>query len=267
MGFFEAIILGIVQGLTEFLPVSSSGHLELANAILGIEQTESLAFVVAVHGATVLSTIVVFWSDIVAIVKDIFRFEMNEGTRCAINIAISMVPILIVGVFFKDSVESLFVADVRFVGAMLIFTSMLLALSYYVPKKDKPITPLRALIIGIMQSVAVIPGISRSGATISTGLVLGVDPKRMARFSFLMVLVPILGANLLDAISGLTEADAAVGMATNAWVIIVGAIAAFITGVAACRWMVGIVRRGKLIWFAVYCFVVGSAAVIYSSLM
>lgn len=266
MSTIEAIILGIIQGLSEFLPVSSSGHLEIANAMIGVETNESLAFVVAVHGATVLSTIVVFWRDIVDIVRDVLRFEMNEGTKMVINIAISMIPILVVGVFFKDQVEALFVGNVGFVGAMLVFTAALLALSYYVPKGRKEITPLRAAIIGLMQAMAVIPGISRSGATISTGLVLGVDPKNMARFSFLMVLVPILGANFLDIMSGYSDGAMAEG-GLNTSAIIVGAVAAFLTGVAACKAMVNIVRKGKLIWFAVYCLVVGVAAIVYSSLI
>lgn len=269
MGILEAIILGIIQGLSEFLPISSSGHLEIANALIGVEETDSLPFVVAVHGATVLSTIVVFWKDIVDIVRDVLRFKMNEGTRFAINIAISMIPILVVGVFFKDQVEALFSGNIGFVGAMLIFTAALLALSYYVPKRHGEITPLKAFVIGIMQAVAVMPGVSRSGATISTGLVMGVDPKHMARFSFLMVLAPILGANLLDIMSAISDggSSASTAQGIGAMPIIVGAIAAFITGVAACRFMVNIVRKGKLIWFAVYCFVVGAAAIIYSSLI
>ncbi len=268
MGVLEAIVLGIIQGLSEFLPISSSGHLEIANALIGVEQVDSLPFVVAVHGATVLSTIVVFWRDIVDIVRDVFKFRMNEGTRFAINIAISMIPILVVGVFFKDQVEALFTGNVGFVGAMLILTSALLALSYYMPKKNKEITPVKAFIIGVMQALAVMPGVSRSGATISTGLVLGVDPKHMARFSFLMVLAPILGANLLDILSGMGGDASELGsQAIGAMPIIVGAIAAFVTGVVACRFMVNIVKKGKLIWFAVYCFVVGISAIIYSSLI
>ncbi|MFI3265660.1 MAG: undecaprenyl-diphosphate phosphatase [Rikenellaceae bacterium] len=268
MGLLEAIILGIIQGLSEFLPISSSGHLEIANALIGeVGDTSNLAFVVAVHGATVLSTIVVFWRDIVDIFKDLLRFEMNEGTRFAINIAVSMIPVLVVGMFFKEQVEGLFGGSVGFVGCMLVFTSVLLALSYYLPKKEGEITPLKAIIIGIMQAVAVIPGVSRSGATISTGLILGVDPKKMARFSFLMVLVPILGANFMDIVSSYTSEPDVAGTSVSAMPIIVGAIAAFITGVVACRYMVNIVRKGKLIWFAVYCFVAGVAAIIYSSLI
>ena len=262
MSWLEAIILGVIQGLTEFLPVSSSGHLEIVNALFGLHGEENVEFVVAVHGATVLSTIVVFWREILSILKDVLRWEMNDGTRFVINVAVSMVPIFVVGVMFREQVEGLFVGDMRFVGAMLMITACLLALSYYLPRGDKEMNPWRAFVVGVMQAVAVIPGISRSGATISSGLILGVKADQMAKFSFLMVLVPILGANLLDAVSYFGAVE--VGQSSSLGVVGIGALSAFVSGVLACRWMVGIVRRGKLIWFALYCLVVGVGVVIYS---
>ena len=260
MELWEAIVLGIIQGLTEFLPVSSSGHLELANALFGIRESDNLMFAVAVHGATVLSTIVVLWREIVAIFRGVFRFRMNDQTRLAVNILISLIPIMIVGLFFKERVEALFTANLTLVGSMLLVTALLLALSQYMPRRNRPITPLTALMMGVAQSVAVLPGLSRSGSTISTGLMMGAKPEEVAKFSFLMVLIPILGMNFLDLVGGKFTASDSIPGGT----VLAGAIAAFVTGTIACKWMVGIVKRGKLIWFALYCLIVGLSALIYS---
>lgn len=258
MDLLQALILGIIQGLTEFLPVSSSGHLEIGKALLGVDVEESLSFSVAVHGATVLSTILVFWKDIVALIKGLFKFEWNWETKYITLIVVSMIPVGIVGVFFKDSVETLFSGRILLVGLMLLVTALLLTLSMVVKhKQEKEITFWDALIMGIAQAIAVIPGISRSGATIATGLMLGNKRPEVARFSFLMVLIPILGANFLDLVTGSFSSDAGVGVMP----IIVGFIAAFVVGVFACKAMIKLVSQNRLIWFAVYCAVVAVVAI------
>jgi len=262
MELWEAIVLGAIQGLTEFLPVSSSGHLELANALFGIEESNNLAFTVAVHGATVLSTIVVFWHEIVKIIAGVFKFQMNPETKFFINIIISLLPVMFVGLLFKEQIEALFTSNTLLVGAMLLVTAALLLISHYAPRRDKPVTVRTALLMGVAQAVAVIPGLSRSGATISTGLIAGSKPEEVTKFSFLMVLIPVIGMNFLDIFSGSFTAADGIGT-TN---IAAGAITAFIFGAAACKWMVNIVKRGKLTWFAVYCIIVGAGAIIYSLL-
>lgn len=254
MDLLQALILGIIQGLTEFLPVSSSGHLEIGKVLLGVDVEESLSFSIAVHGATVFSTILVFRKDIVILLKGLFRFQWNEETRFIAMILLSMIPVGLVGVFFKDSVESLFTGNLLLVGSMLLITATLLALSMAIKhKREKEIGFFDALIIGVAQAFAVLPGISRAGATIATGLMLGKKRPEVARFSFLMVLLPILGANLLDIVKGDFSSEAGVGIAA----IVVGFIAAFVVGFIACRWMVSLIKQGKLIWFAIYCSVVG----------
>lgn len=260
MELWEAIVLGIIQGLTEFLPVSSSGHLELANALFGIRESNNLAFTVAVHGATVLSTIVVFWGEIVRILKGVFQFRMNNEMRFFINILVSLIPVMIVGLFFKDKVETLFTSNLLLVGSMLLVTALLLTLSQYLPKKSRPLNIRTAFMMGVAQAVAVLPGLSRSGSTISTGLIMGAKPEEVTKFSFLMVLIPIIGMNFLDIISGSFASDDGVGAANIA----AGAISAFVFGTLACKWMIGLVKRGKLIWFALYCAIVGLGAVLYS---
>ena len=260
MDWIEALILGIIQGLTEFLPVSSSGHLEIGKAILGIEATDSLMFTVVVHGATVLSTIVVFRNEIWDLIRGFFRFQMNEETHYIFKIAVSMIPVGIVGLFFKDEVEALFTGNLLLVGLMLILTAALLAFTYYAKARDKDISYKDAFIIGVAQAIAVIPGISRSGSTISTGLLLGNNKEKTARFSFLMVLVPIIGANIKDLLDGSMAASESI----SSTVLIVGFLAAFISGLLACSWMINIVKKGKLIYFAVYCLIVGSVAVGYA---
>jgi len=258
MSWLEALILGFVQGLTEFLPVSSSGHLELGKAILGVNAKDSLSFSIVVHGATVLSTILVFWKDIMDLFKGLFKFQWNQETKYIAWIIVSMIPVMLVGVFFKDDVEALFNGNTVFVGTMLLFTSALLAFSHFAKKREKDIGFGRGFIIGIAQAMAVIPGISRSGSTIAIGLISGVKKENVAKFSFLMVLIPILGANFLDIIGGEMTSENSVG--TTA--LIVGFVAAFLSGWAACKWMVNIVKKGKLIWFAVYCFIVGILGIV-----
>ena len=255
MSIFEAIILGLIQGLTEFLPVSSSGHLELANYLFGLEEANNMQFTVAVHTATVCSTIVVFWKEIVTIFKGIFKFQLNEQTLFAINIAVSMIPVAFVGIFFRDTIEALFTSNLLLVGSMLLVTALLLTFTHYSKVRIKPITPQRAFIIGLAQACAVLPGLSRSGSTISTGLLLGVSKDEVAKFSFLMVLVPILGASFLDAID--TDRVLNVDMSN----IIAGFISAFIAGLVACKFMIRIVKQGKLIWFAIYCAIVGAVSI------
>ena len=272
MSWLEALILGIVQGLTEFLPVSSSGHLAILSHFFELQGDSNLTMIVALHVATVLSTLVVLWKEIVWIFKDLFTHQswksysgLNEGTRFAINILISMIPIGIVGVFFKDKVEAIFGSGLLIVGIMLLVTASLLAFSYYAkPRQREEISPLHAFIIGIGQAVAVLPGLSRSGTTIATGLLLGNKKERMAQFSFLMVIPPVLGEALLDVLEIAKEGfgNAMDGISFGS--LAIGFIAAFITGCLACKWMINIVKRGKLIWFAVYCLIVGALAIIFS---
>ena len=260
MNWIEALILGIIQGLTEFLPVSSSGHLEIGKVLLGVEVKESLSFSIVVHGATVLSTIIIFRKDIWQIITAFFKFEWNEETKYIFKIAVSMIPVGIIGLLFKDDLESLFNGNILLVGSMLILTAALLAFTYYAKPKTKNITFKDAIIIGIAQAIAVLPGISRSGATISTGLLLGNDKEKTARFSFLMVLVPIIGANIKDILDGSMTSEAGI----NPIVLTIGFIAAFISGLLACTWMINIVKKGKLIYFAYYCLAVGIIAIGYS---
>lgn len=259
MNWLEALILGIIQGLTEFLPVSSSGHLELGKAILGINAEKSLVFTVVVHGATVLSTIVVFYKDIFNLLKGLLAFRWNEETKYIVKIAVSMIPVIILGLFFKEEIEGFFTGNVMLVGFMLLITSVLLLSTYIIKKNEKEVSFIDSFVIGVAQALAVMPGISRSGATISTGLLLGNKKANIARFSFLMVLIPIIGANLKDISEG-----AATGNGIGVVPLIVGFLAAFISGLLACKWMIGIVKKGKLIYFAIYTFVIGSIAIIYT---
>lgn len=258
MSILEAIIMGILQGLTEFLPVSSSGHLELANYFFGIKGESNLQFTMAVHAATVLSTITVFYREIGQLFKGLFKFQMNTETRYIINIIISMIPIAVVGFFFRDTIEGLFTSNLLLVGIMLLITACLLTFAGLAKPRTGQITPGRAFVIGIAQALAALPGLSRSGATISTGLLLGVQRSEMSKFSFLMVLVPIIGMNLLELI-GMTSGVASVGT----WQLVCGFVAAYFTGTLACRWMIRIVNKGKLTWFAVYCAVVGIMSICF----
>jgi len=258
MSIIEAIILGLIQGLTEFLPVSSSGHIEIGKAILGVEVKENLQFTVAVHAATVLSTLVVFRKEIIDLFIGFFKFKINDETKFVIKILLSTIPVLFVGFFLKDEVERLFDGNLLVVGIMLLVTALLLTLSKYLQRANtKPIGYRNAFIIGVAQAIAVMPGLSRSGSTISTGLILGNHRDEVAKFSFLMVIIPILGAAVLDIAKGEFST-------VDIQPIIAGFIAAFISGYVACSWMVKLVRKGNLIWFALYCVIIGVSAIIFS---
>jgi undecaprenyl-diphosphatase len=258
LDFIEAIILGVIQGLTEFLPVSSSGHLEISKYMFGIDADASFSFSVAVHGATVLSTIVVFWHEIVKLIRGSLEFRYNEETAYVLKILISLLPVMLVGLFLKDYVESYFDGNIAFVGAMLIITAVLLISSGMARDSNRKINYLDAFIIGIAQAFAVLPGISRSGATISAGLLLGNKRNELAKFSFLMVLIPVLGANFIE----LTGGDYSDENSVGAGALIAGFIAAFVTGYIACRWMINIVRKGKLFWFGLYCLIIGIISIL-----
>lgn len=265
MDWLQALWLGIIQGLTEYLPVSSSGHLTIASHLFGIEGEENLAFTVAVHVATVFSTLVVLWKEIAWIFRGLFRFQYNDETRYVANIVVSMIPVGIVGVFFKDKVEEVFGSGLVIVGAMLIVTALLLTFSYYAkPRAKENISIKDAFIIGLAQAVAVLPGLSRSGSTIATGLLLGNNKARLAQFSFLMVIPPILGEALLDTVKMVKHGTAAVMGDISLGVLAVGFIAAFVSGCVACKWMINIVKRGKLVYFAIYCAIVGVITLLLS---
>ena len=262
MEWFEAFVLGLIQGLTEYLPVSSSGHLTIGATLFGLNGEENLAFTVAVHVATVLSTIVILWKEIVWLFKDLFKWQWNEGTKYVVNILISMIPVAIVGFCFKDQVEEIFGSGLMVVGVCLLITATLLAFSYWAkPRQRENISPIHAFIIGIAQAVAVLPGLSRSGSTIATGLLLGNKKERLAQFSFLMVIPPILGEALLETkdMVELGVSNAMAGLPVGS--LIIGFITAFIFGCLACKWMINIVKKGKLIWFALYCAIVGILAI------
>ena len=265
MSAIEAIILGLIQGLTEFLPVSSSGHLAIGKALFGIE-TSDLSFEVAVHAATVLATIVVFRKDIWKLLCGLFKWKMNSETRYILLILLSMVPVFIVGMFFKDYVEELFGEGLVVVGGALVLTSGLLFFSEMLTLRRAAagdeggkVTWRSALWMGVAQAVAVIPGLSRSGSTIATGLLCGVSKEEVTRFSFLMVLIPILGEAFLDVVGG-EFLQSSVGVLP----LILGFLAAFVSGLFACKVMIALVRKAQLHWFALYCAAVGLACLIYS---
>ncbi len=265
MEWFEALILGLLQGLTEYLPVSSSGHLAIGSALFGIEGEENLAFTIVVHVATVFSTLVILWKEIDWIFKGLFKFQMNDETRYVINIIISMIPIGIVGVFFKDEVEAIFGSGLLVVGCCLLLTAVLLTFSYYYkPRQKAEISKKDAFIIGLAQACAVLPGLSRSGSTIATGLLLGDDKAKLAQFSFLMVIPPILGEALLDGMK-LMKGEAIAGDIPTLSLII-GFAAAFVSGCLACKWMINIVKKGKLVYFGIYCAIAGALTLILNLL-
>jgi undecaprenyl-diphosphatase len=258
MDAWEAIILGIVQGFTEFLPVSSSGHLELGKAILGdtsIPQ-ESLLFTVVLHFATALSTLVVFRKDVLDIIQGLLQFKWNEETQFIVKIVISMLPAVVIGLLFEKQLEALFGGNIAFVGAMLIVTAILLWLADRSKNTGKPVTYKSAFIIGISQAIAMLPGISRSGATISTSVILGNDKSKAARFSFLMVVPLIFGKIAKDLLSGDLMAES-----HNFTTLGLGFLAAFVCGLVACTWMISLVRKSKLSYFAIYCLIVGIVAI------
>ncbi len=277
MDWLHALILGIVQGLTEYLPVSSSGHLEIGKALLGPEaEAGGLTFDIVVHVATVLSTLVILWKEVIWIFGGLFspfkNGKMNNEQRYVVNILISMIPVGIVGLFMKDSIESLYADDtikLKVVGVCLLITASLLALThFYKPKEKETISPWHAFIIGIAQACAVLPGLSRSGSTIATGLLLGNSRSSLAQFSFLMVIPPILGEALLDfkhivapsaeylASYNMTEPIGLVPLA-------VGFVAAFVSGCFACKWMIALVKKCKLIYFALYCALAGILTLVF----
>lgn len=264
MSWLQALILGIVQGLTEFLPVSSSGHLEIGHVLLGTSGEENLTFAIIVHAATVLSTLVVLWNQVAQLFRGTFTtLQWNAEKDYVAKILVSMVPVFIIGMFFKDQVESFFGNGLLLVGICLLITAALLALSEWLQKKRQDagheVGYKDAIIIGVAQACAVLPGLSRSGTTIATGLLCGVKKESVAQFSFLMVLIPILGEAFLDLMKLLKgEIVSDLGLVPA----IVGFVAAFATGCFACRFMIEIVRRQRLIWFALYCAIVGSVAII-----
>jgi undecaprenyl-diphosphatase len=261
MTWFEALILGLVQGLTEFLPVSSSGHLEITKAIFGDNSLpeESLLMTVVLHAATALSTIVIFRKDIAEILKGLFQFKNNEEFQFSLKIIISMIPAAVVGVLFEEEIEQFFGGNLLLVGSMLILTAGLLFLADKAKSTLNPVSYKNAFVIGVAQAVAILPGISRSGATISTSVLLGVDRQKAARFSFLMVVPLILGKMAKDILSGdLAETQ------TEASLLIIGFIAAFVAGLVACQWMIALVKKSQLKYFSFYCMIVGIIAIIYT---
>lgn len=261
MSIWEAILLGIVQGLTEFLPISSSGHLELAKALLGVEAVDDMTFTIVVHGATVLSTIVVLWREILKLLVGFFRFEWNAETKYVVKLFLSMIPIAIVGFLFRNELEVLFNGNILLVGSMLLVTSLLLFFASRVPmcKGGKQPSYLSVFIMGLGQAVAALPGLSRSGTTVSMGILSGTARREAAQFSFLMVLPPIIGMNILDVFDGKFAMSAVPRMA-----LLAGFFAAFISGVLACKAMLSLVQRKGLRGFAVYCLIVGLIAVGYA---
>lgn len=269
MNSLEALLMGLLQGLTEYLPVSSSGHLAIASALFGVEGEENMTFTIAVHVATVLSTLVVLGGEIWKILKGSFAprslkaGSLNADQRYVLNILVSMIPIGIVGVFFKDKVEAIFGSGLVVVGVCLLLTAALLAFSYYAkPRQREDISLKDAFIIGLSQAVAVLPGLSRSGTTIATGLLLGNKKQSMAQFSFLMVIPPILGEALLDILKVMKGGELGGNIGTLP--LAIGFLAAFLSGCAACKWMISIVSKGKLIYFAYYCLLAGAATLLFS---
>jgi undecaprenyl-diphosphatase len=261
MNYLEAIILGIVQGLTEFLPVSSSGHLELAKVIFGDNSVpkESLTFTVVLHFATALSTLVIFRKDVIEIIKGLFQFKKNDEFMFSLKIIISMIPATIIGLMFEEELEAFFNGNVLLVGFMLLITGLLLFLADKAKNTNKNVSNLNAFIIGISQAIAMLPGISRSGATISSSVLLGVDRTKAARFSFLMVVPLILGKVAKDFMGGsISFSD------ENFGVMAAGFIASFIAGLLACNWMISLVKKSKLYYFSAYCFIVGTIAIGYA---
>lgn len=257
----EAIILGVIQGLTEFLPVSSSGHLELAKTILGDTSVpkQSMLMTIVLHAATALSTVIVFYKEIIQIIKGLLQFKNNDDFKFSVYIVISMIPAAVIGVLFNDEIEQFFGGKILLVGSMLLVTAILLIFADKAKQTDKKVGVVQAIIIGISQAIAILPGISRSGATISTSVLLGIDREKAARFSFLMVVPLILGKMAKDVLDGaFTENGDAIS------IYIVGFIAAFISGLFACKWMITLVKKSNLRYFAYYCIVVGVAAITYT---
>jgi undecaprenyl-diphosphatase len=273
MDWWQALLLGIVQGLTEFLPVSSSGHLMIARELMGVDAEGFLDFTVTVHFATVLSTIVVFWKAICDLLKGFFKFKYNDEMDYILKIIVSMIPVAFVGFFMKDKVEALFGDNLFTVAVCLIITAILLFLSDSAGRSRSSAEPERinkyrngisywqAFVVGIGQACAVAPGLSRSGTTIATGLLCGVKRDVMAQFSFLMVLIPIIGEQLLDAVKGISGGTFGGGVGAGA--LILGFLGAFVAGLFACKVMISIVKKARLSWFALYCLVVALLLLIF----
>lgn len=271
MDVIDSLILGLVQGLSEYLPISSSGHLEICQALLGLNMTgaDSMQYDVALHVATVLSTIVILWHEFSGMCRSFFTLRRDENTSLVCKILVSCIPVGIVGICFKDQVEGLFGANLAVVGISLCVTALLLSFAYFTRtlpsirrrgvrdsmSSGRPIGYLDALVIGCAQAVAVIPGLSRSGTTIATGILLGNRRDKVAKFSFLMVIIPILGQGLLDVYKGISGGGVAGGVSLGA--LATGFLAAFVSGCIACKWMIELVKRGRLVWFALYCLIVG----------
>ena len=259
MTWIDALILGIIQGLTEFLPVSSSGHLEIGVVVLGINSNNNLLFALVVHMATCLSTILVFHKDILLIIKGLLKFEWNDSTQFILKIIISMIPVGVVGLLFESEIEAFFTGDLFLVGSMLLITSILLFIPRYFSQGMGEVTLGKSLVIGLAQSIAILPGISRSGSTIVMALMLGVSREKAAKFSFLMVLLPIICASLLKVKKYVELPN--LQPEVNTLALFIGFMAAFISGYMACRWMLKIVKKGKLIYFSMYCLVIGLTAI------
>lgn len=279
MDWLDSLVMGIVQGLAEYLPISSSGHLQICEDLLGLDMhgAGSLQFTVALHVATVLSTIVILWKEFVPLVTSFFGFKRDANTTYVFKILVSCIPIMIVGIFIKDSVEQLFDKNLLTVGIALCATALLLTFAYYFRRttadspalrqggyRPRDITFLDAFVIGLAQAVAVIPGLSRSGSTIATGLMLGDKREEVAKFSFFMVIIPILGEALLDIKEMIGGSSEAATESIGAMPLLIGFIAAFVVGCLACKWMLNIVKKGKLVWFAVYCLIAGLLCIIFN---
>ena len=261
MSALETLILGIVQGLTEFLPVSSSGHLELVKAIFGsdYEQQQGLLVTITLHAATAFSTIFVFRKDIVMIMSDLLRFKRGESLNFSLKIILSMIPAVIIGLFFEDFIASLFVGKIALVAVMLMITGLLLFLADRVNENNKELNYSNTFYIGVIQAIAILPGISRSGATIALAVLLKIDRNKAARFSFLMVIPLILGSMAKSVMDGDLSQDS-----TALLPLLVGFVSAFVTGVFACRWMVALVKKSQLKYFSLYCFAVGALTILFS---
>ncbi len=260
MTWLEALILGLLQGLTEFLPVSSSGHIEIGKVLFSVHSQDNLLFSVIVHAATMCSILIVFYKDIAVLISGLLQFKWNEETRYAALIVASMTPVGIVGVLFEDSIEQFFEGRLLFVGFMLLITAALLMATKFSRKHARKLGFSEAFIIGIAQTIAILPGISRSGATISTALLLGIERKTATRFSFLMVLPPIAGATLLK-LKDVAASPVIVNV--ELFPLAIGFLAAFVSGLIACKWMIRLVQQGNIAWFSIYCAIVGFVAIAF----
>jgi undecaprenyl-diphosphatase len=257
MNWFEAIILGLFQGLTEFLPVSSSGHLELGKYLFGINAEDNFYFSVVVHGATVLSTIIVLWKEILDLFKGLFRFRLNEETKYILKLIVSMIPVAIAGLYMNEIAEKYFTGNMISLGIQFFITAFLLFLTLFIKPKERPIGFVDSFIVGLAQAFAILPAVSRSGATIATGMILGNKKSDIAKFSFLMVLIPVIGANLVEIKSGKLSTGG-----TSFYVIALGFITAFVSGYFACKWMISLVKKGNLMWFAIYTVIIGIVSIL-----